>query len=411
MTSIEVVFWVSLSVLAYAYAGYPAIVLALGRFRAHPTRHAPETPTITVVIAAHNEERAIAGKIENCLGLAYPPDRLNLVVVSDGSTDRTATIVGGYATRIPERVTLVSLLHRRGKAHALNVGVARASGEIVLFADARQHFDAQVARALTQNFADSAVGAVSGELMLRSAGRDGQGEGLGLYWRYEKAIRQAESRWGSTMGYTGAVSAVRRSLFDPLAEDTLVDDLVTPLRLIAKGYRVVFEPRARAYDTISALPGREFARKVRTLAGVLQTCLNVRTLVGHLPPWAWWQLVSHKLLRLLVPYLLVVALVASALVPGRGYRAMLLAQVTLYALGVAGLALPGRWRRSRILALPATFLLLNSAAVVAAFRYMIGGRLDLWRAAVAEPAHVTVLAEKAYADLHGADPREREGTR
>jgi cellulose synthase/poly-beta-1,6-N-acetylglucosamine synthase-like glycosyltransferase len=408
---LDIAFWTALGLVGYVYGGYPAIVCLLSRLSPRPIRRGPATPTITIVITAHNEERHIAAKIENCLALAYPADRLNLAVVSDGSTDRTAAVVGNYASRFPGRIALITLPRRRGKATALNVGVARASGDIVLFADARQQFDPEVATALIQNFADPAVGAVSGELILRSPGGNGQGEGLGLYWRYEKEIRKAESGWGSSMGYTGAVSAIRRSLFEPLAEETLLDDLVTPLRVIARQYRVVFEPRARAYDTVSAAPGQEFGRKVRTLAGVLQTCLNVRTLIGPLPARVWWQLLSHKLLRLFVPYLLMIALVVNAFLVGPVYRTTLLVQVLLYALGLAGLLLSGRLGRSWAVALPATFLLLNSAAVVAAFRYAAGSRLDLWRAPAQATTEEPILLGGTYATGGDAKQRAREQMR
>src|SRR5215470_10691788 len=149
-------------------------------------------------------------------------------------------------------------------------------------------------------------------------------QGLGLYWRYEKAVRRAESRVGSTVVYTGAVSAVRRSLFTPLPEDTLVDDLVTPLRVIRQGYRVIFEPEARAVDWVSPVPGHEFARKVRTLAGLAQTMANFHQFVGPLSLWAWWQFISHKALRLIVPYALLCALLSSALLDGTFYQIALI---------------------------------------------------------------------------------------
>jgi biofilm PGA synthesis N-glycosyltransferase PgaC len=207
-----------------------------------------------------------------------------------------------------------------------------------------------------------------------------QSEGLGLYWRYEKAVRRAESRFGSTVVYTGAVSAVRRSLFMPLPEDTLVDDLVTPLRVIKQGYRVVFEPEARAVDWISPVPGHEFARKVRTLAGLTQTMVNFHQFVGQLSPWAWWQFVSHKALRLLVPYALLCALLSSARLEGAFYQIALLAQILVYGLGLIGFLLQepsNKWQR--LISVPRTFLMLNLAAVAGMFQYLAGQRLSLWQ--------------------------------
>lgn len=204
-------------------------------------------------------------------------------------------------------------------------------------------------------------------------------EGLGLYWRYEKAVRRAESRFGSTVVYTGAVSAVRRALFSPLPEETLVDDLVTPLRVLQRGYRVVFEPEARAIDWISSTPGHEFSRKVRTLAGLAQTVANIHRFVGSLSPRVWWQFFSHKVLRLLVPYALLSAFVTSAMLPGAFYRAAFVLQVMLYALGGIGFWLKGRGKWHRLLAMPQTFLMLNIAAVAGVARYVAGQRLALWQ--------------------------------
>ncbi len=385
MMSAALVFWAALLLVAYTYVGYPLLVWALGRLFPRPVRKGALTPTMTVVIAASNEEGRIGDRIENCLGLDYPPERLNVVVVSDGSTDKTAAIVAGYAERYPGRVALVALPERAGKATGLNAGVARATGEILLLGDARQRFDPGVARALARNFDDSAVGAVSGELILLGPGGDEGATGLGAYWRYEKFVRQAESRWRSSMGYTGAVCAVGRGLYTPLPPDTLVDDLVVALRVIARGYRVVFEPEAKAYDAISPSSGREFSRKVRTLAGTLQTGIEARRLVGRLPAGAWWQLLSHKLLRLVVPYLLVMAWVSSALVDEPLYRAAWIVQSVLYGIGMLGLFLPAVAEKSRLAALPSTFLMLNAAAVVGVFSYLSGRRLDLWQPASDRP--------------------------
>ena len=379
------VFWGSVALVAYAYAGYPLLVWALGRLSGRPSRTGPVTPRVTVVIAAHNEAARIGAKLENCLTLDYPPGLLNVIAVSDGSTDRTAAVVRGYAERFPGRVDLIETAERRGKASALNAAAAQATGDLLLLGDVRQRFDPGVARALARNFLDRDVGAVSGELILLGPGQDELHTGLGMYWRYEKFVRQAESRRGSSMGYTGAVSAVRRELFTPLSPDTLVDDLVVALRVIGRGYRVLFEPAARAYDRVSREPGREFARKVRTLAGTLQTGLESRRLVGPLPAGAWWQFFSHKLLRLMVPFLLVAAWVSSALVVDPFYRAAWIAQTAGYGLGVLALLFPALVGRSRLGSLASTFLMLNTAAAVGVFSYLGGRRLELWKAPASGP--------------------------
>jgi cellulose synthase/poly-beta-1,6-N-acetylglucosamine synthase-like glycosyltransferase len=380
MTLAAPVFWGSAALVGYAYVGYPLLAWMLGRFSGRPSSAGASTPSITVVIAAHNEEARIGTKLENCLDLDYPAGLLNVLVVSDGSTDRTAAVVSGYAERFPGRVDLIEVAERRGKASALNAAAAQATGELLLLADVRQRFDRGVALSLARHFHDPKVGAVSGELILLGPGQDELHTGLGMYWRYEKFLRRAESRWGSSMGYTGAVSAVRRGLFTPLSPDTLVDDLVVALRVIARGYRVLFDPAAKAYDTISREPGREFGRKVRTLAGTLQTGLESGRLVGRLSAGIWLQLLSHKLLRLMVPFLLVAAWVSSALADEPFYRAAWMAQTAGYGLGVLALLFPAAVGKSRVGALASTFLMLNTAAAVGVFSYLGGSRLELWQA-------------------------------
>src|SRR5262245_33364873 len=225
MTPLEMTFWVAVGLVIYTYVGYPALAWALARLCPRPVRDGCLTPTITVLIAAHNEETRIGAKIENCLALVYPLEHLDIVIVTDGSTERTPTGVESSCSQLPGRVPSASLPKRAGKATALNAGAAIARGELLLLADARQQFDPRVAQALAHNFADLEVGAASGELVLLSDGEDRQGKGLGAYWRYEKAVRQAESRIGSSIGYTGAVSAVRRSLFSPLRSEEHTSEL------------------------------------------------------------------------------------------------------------------------------------------------------------------------------------------
>ena len=381
---VEIVFWGSALLVGYAYVGYPMLVWCAARLFPRPVRTAPITPLVTVLIAARNEADRIGAKIENCLGLDYPADRLEVVVVSDGSQDRTADVVRGYAARSPQRVRLVELPARRGKAAALNAGAAVATGDVLLLTDTRQRLAPEVARTLVRNLADPSVGAVSGELVLyASEAGSTPVRDVGLYWRYEKMIRKAESQFGSSIGYTGAIAAVRRRLFPTLPEDTLVDDLVVPLTILSRGSRVVFEPAAQASDAIAADRRAEFRRKVRTLAGVLQTFLHMRRFAGPLPGLVWWQFVSHKLLRLAVPFALLACLGASAWLSGPFYRAAFAAQLVVYALGVLGLVVTGRGPLGRVISLPATLLLLNAAAVAGTIRYLSGGRLELWDSGIA----------------------------
>jgi cellulose synthase/poly-beta-1,6-N-acetylglucosamine synthase-like glycosyltransferase len=248
--SIVILFWGSVALLAYVFLGYPLVIAVWSALKPHPWRRQPFEPTISIVIAAHNEAAHIGRKIANLLKLDYPADRLEILVGSDGSTDGTLERLRAASE---QHIRIFVLPERRGKPAVLNMLVPKARGEIVVLADVRQKFDPEVLRALTQPFADPQVGAVTGDLILtRNETRTTVGEGTGAYWRYEKFIRSCESQIDSTIVVTGAIYAIRKTLFEPIPEDTIVDDLLIPLRIARRGYRVVFERQARAYDLAPA---------------------------------------------------------------------------------------------------------------------------------------------------------------
>jgi cellulose synthase/poly-beta-1,6-N-acetylglucosamine synthase-like glycosyltransferase len=339
---------------------------------------------VTVVIAARDEARCIGAKVDDVLNQHYPQDRLDLVVVSDGSSDETVDAAAGR--RCWGRVRVIALPEPGGKASALNVGVAEARGEIVVFADARQRLPADAIGRLVRGFATPDVGAISGELVLLDPERPTQREGLGLYWRYEKHVRRWESQLGTCIGYTGALCAVRRELVFPLPGEAILDDLLVPLQVLGRGYRVVFEPEAQAYDSLSTDRSHEFHRKVRTLVGVLQTFVDFRTMLGRLPLGVWWQCVSHKLLRLAVPYALLVILASSFLLSGWFYRAVTVVQLVAYVCGILGWTVRRGGPFQRILSAAAAALMLNVAAACALWSYLAGRRLELWRHPASENA-------------------------
>jgi poly-beta-1,6-N-acetyl-D-glucosamine synthase len=379
-------FWVSALTIIYVYAGYPLLLAAWAGVRPRPghdglrnaecgmahadpqsnsqsnPQSAPSSPqshpqsairnpeclrfrSISIILAARNEAARLPARIDNLLALDYPADRRQIIVVSDGSTDDTMRVLEPYRS-----VVEVIDAPACGKAAALNAGVARASGEILVFADARQMFAPDAVRALIAPFADASVGGVTGELLLdceasevagrragaerralgdrrraargpgrRNAGRDRRGriastigDGVGIYWRYEKQLRRLESRIGSTLGATGAIYALRRALYRPLPPDTILDDVLTPMRAVLAGYRVVFSEQAFAFDRAAIDADAEQRRKIRTLAGNVQIlALEPRLLVPLVNP-VWLQYMSHKVGRLLVPYALL-GLFASSL--------------------------------------------------------------------------------------------------
>jgi len=376
-TVAEAVFWIALSTLGYTYFGYPLVLRLWSRWASRPVVKAPFTPSVSVVIAAHNEEARIARRIENCLALEYPDDRLEVIVVSDGSTDRTEDIVGRYAGA---RVRLAAMPHRMGKAAALNRGAAEAGGEIIVFTDARQTFEPKAVRELAANFSDPRVGAVTGELVLREGPEEAPRPATGLYWRYETWIRKAESRIDSVVGTSGSIYAIRRRLFVPLPHGTILDDVLIPMRIVLHGYRVVFDEQARAFDTATVRFEQEFRRKVRTLAGNYQVLRLAPELLSPVRNRLLFQYGSHKVTRLLAPFFLIALLGASAVLADGGYGVALGLQMLGYALAWVGWQLRRFDVRVPVMSVLTTFVMLNYAALLGLMLFLKGrcDEPDLW---------------------------------
>ena len=372
----ELIFWLSVALLAYAHVGYPALVAARARLRPRPPRRGGE-PMVSVVIVAHDEATRIGARIQNLLALDYPADRLELVVASDGSSDGTPECARAWE---PDGVTVVAFETRRGKPAVLNDVVPKAGGEIVVMADARQTFDPRAVRELVAPFADAGVGAVSGELILTGGGDATQvGEGVSVYWRYEKFIRRHESLADSTVGATGAIYAIRRALFVPIPPDTILDDVLIPMTIARRGYRVVFEAAARAYDRPAATASQEFRRKVRTIAGTFQLFARGRWLLSPRHNRLWLQTVSHKGLRLLSPLLLAAIAASNVLLLEKPlYRLSLGAQVVFYVVALIGWLMGDARTRIPFMSVPYVFCLLNWATTVAFVRFLTGRQRVTW---------------------------------
>ncbi len=380
MTKMKYVFWIAASLVGYSYLGYPVWLWLRSRWSPRPVRRGVveslSAPAVSAVMVARNEEAVVARKIENLLTLDYPHEQLEVVVVSDGSNDRTPAILAGYAR--DSRVRTLMKPVSQGKAAGLNDAINLATGEVLLFTDARQHIESGALRLLIENFADPDVGAASGELMLGDPTSGETGKGMGLYWRIEKKIRELESASGSVVGATGAIYCARRSLLvtSPLPEGTILDDVLLPMQIVRQGSRVTFDSRARAWDSPDLGEGREFSRKVRTLSGNYQLL--------QLAPWLLssqnairFEFVSHKLSRLVAPFALLALLIASMFLPQPLYRAALWMQLAFYALSLAALAGVKIGPLSRIADPARTFVVLNSAALIA-FINFVTGRKAVW---------------------------------
>lgn len=377
MSPAELVFWTALLLLGYVYAGYPLIALLRASFRPRPRIRAPIEPSVSIVVVAHNEADRIRARIENLIALDYPRDRVEIVIASDGSTDDTVE----SARRFEQAgVTVRPFSRRRGKTAVLNSVVPNLRGDIVLFADARQRFDPGTLRALIENFADPTVGAVSGELVLTAAaGTAAAGHGTAFYWRYEKFIRATEGRSDSTVGATGAVYAIRRALFERIPDDTILDDVLIPLRIVRRNFRVLFEPGARAYDCAFATARQEFVRRARTSAGTFQLFVREPWLFH---PWKnrlWFQTVSHKALRLVLPLLHAALLVATcALSREPMYRWALAAQVTFYAAALVGYRQRQARRRSLLFSVPCAVCLHSWVTIIGFIRFVTNRQQVTW---------------------------------
>jgi len=364
------IFWISAGLIAYTYAGYVCWLRLRMIWRFRPVLRAAYTPSVSIAMVVRNEEQILEAKLRNLLTLDYPA--CQIVVVSDGSTDQTEAILSKYAQ--DSRVQVILNQASMGKASGLNDAVRLAGGEIVVFTDARQKIEAGAVRFLVENFADPEVGCVSGELMLGDMDKGECSEGLGLYWQIEKRVRQLEADSGSVVGATGALYAVRCELLAQVPAGTILDDVYLPMQVARKGKRVVFDARARAWDSPNLGAKREFSRKVRTLYGNYQLL--------QLAPWLLtgdnplrFEFVSHKLMRLATPFALAALLASSLALSGVFYRSVTILQFAFYSLSVLALSRVVKLGiLARVADASATFVLLNGAAVVALVNYLSGRR-------------------------------------
>jgi poly-beta-1,6-N-acetyl-D-glucosamine synthase len=368
-------FWAAALLIFYTYLGYVACLWLQAQLFPWPVLRGEQEPAVSIVMVVRDGERWIEGKLQNLLELDYPAERCQIVVVSDGSTDRTDNILREHAR--DSRVQVLMNQFPRGKAAGLNDAISLATGEVLVLTDVRQKIEPGAIRLLLENLVDPEVGCVSGALMLGHQESGEAGKGMGLYWRIEKKIRELESNSGSVVGATGALYAVRRELLTEVPDGTILDDVFIPMQVVRQGKRVIFDERARAWDLPDLGGGLEFARKVRTLSGNYQLIQLAPWLLSRQDPMLL-RFVSHKLLRLAVPFALAVMLLAALWLHAPLYRVALGLQLVFYALAaVALMRLPKFGLVARIADAAGTFVLLNTAALVA-FANFVTGRKAAW---------------------------------
>jgi poly-beta-1,6-N-acetyl-D-glucosamine synthase len=367
----KLTFWICFALIAYTYLGYALWLWCCALRRRPRPLQSPSSMRVSIVIAARNEAANMPAKIQNLREMTYPRENIEIIIVSDGSMDNTAEILQRHSSEI--RPIVLGQSH--GKACALNEGVKEASGDLIVFLDARQKVDSHAIAHLVACFADPMVGAVSGELLLDSADASKGEDGLGIYWRLEKAVRKLESATGSVIGATGAIYAIRRDCYQELPAGTILDDVLIPMQVARMGKRILFQPLAVARDRLFAAKGKEFSRKVRTLTGNYQLLRLAPWLISPSNPLLF-RFVSHKLMRLVVPLLLLVLFGASGLSHGIFYRIIFWLQILFYAAAAMGHFVPSSAKYKPV-AVANTFVMLNAAAAVAFYNFVVD-RNNVW---------------------------------
>ncbi len=372
-------FWISILVLGYTYLGYPVLIAFLARLRPRRVRVGADSKLsrVSLIIAAYNEEKVIEEKILNSLSVGYPRGLFSIVIVSDGSIDRTNEIVNKFVSN--PVIKFLRYHPRRGKAHALNFGVMSSESEIIVFSDANISYEPDSVRMLIRNFSDPSVGCVCGRVLLEKPKDSIELLGEGAYMKYERFIHQGESRFHTMIGTDGAMYAIRRELFKPLPEDAIVDDFIIAMRVLEKNYRIVYEPEAIGYEEAASSVSQEFKRKVRMIAGGFQS-MNV--LKDVLYPWrdvrTSFQFLSHKLLRWLSPIFMMGLFISNLLLLSSFlYQITLILQVSFYA-SAMGAVFMESLRNKAVFYFPYYFCSLNLAAGIGLKRFILRQQTVNW---------------------------------
>jgi cellulose synthase/poly-beta-1,6-N-acetylglucosamine synthase-like glycosyltransferase len=372
----ELIFWAALFLIVFAYVGYSAAILLLSRLIDNPPKRDAIEPTITLIITAYNEAASIARKLEQTLGLDYPSAKLEIIVASDGSTDGTDEIVRGFADR---GVKLLRVEGRVGKTGAQNAAVRQARGEILVFSDATTTYRESALRMLVRNYADDTVGAVSGRYEYVDPNGTPIGKGSILFWRYENWIKSAQSNILTITGCCGCIYSVRRDRYVPLPND-IISDLCEPLKVIERGHRIVFEKEAVAYEDTTANVAEEFSMRVRVMVRGMRGILFMRRLLNPFKfGFVAFQLISHKVLRWMVPLFLSMLLLSNFFLLGRPlFDAALALQLVFYGIALVGYVGENVGMKLPLSSVPVFFVTVNIASVVALCRILKGQRAVVW---------------------------------
>ncbi len=386
----SVLFWLSVLFVIYTYLGYPLLVFIFSRLKPAAKPQADKLPVVTLLIAAYNEEKVIAQKIENSLSLDYPREKLQILVAADGSSDKTPQIVRQYES---QGVTLSYIPDRNGKMAAITRAMPLARGEVVVFSDANNMYDLQAIRALVAPYAEQKVGATTGAKLIIEDGRQ-LSSAEGFYWKYESWIKKSETRLSTCTSAVGEMLSIRKELFIPPARNIVNDDRYMVFDLIRRGYRIYYTPQARSYETVSKSAGDEIVRRTRITVGAYQTMAMAAKLLPFSRPLVLWQVISHKFFRAFVPFAMFLALFSNlALVfwpvsPGSHafwaiaspFNNIFLAlQGIFYAVAVVGNLFPSRGKLGKILYIPTFLVNSNFAALLGLYSFLTNKKPHLWK--------------------------------
>jgi cellulose synthase/poly-beta-1,6-N-acetylglucosamine synthase-like glycosyltransferase len=373
---IEVIFWLIIFIIFYTYAGYSLFIMGLSLFFNRPVKKKEIYPHVTFLITAYNEEHSIAAKLKNTLHLDYPGEKLEVIVASDGSTDSTDTVVKQFHD---QGVILNRVEGRVGKTETQNQTVAKATGDIIIFSDATTSYKEDAIRKIVRNYADPQVGAVSGRYEYINPTGAAVGLGTVLFWKYENLIKRLQTRIQTITGCCGCIYSVRRDLYEPLPRD-IISDLVEPLKILEKGFRISFEPEAVAYEETTETSKEEFGMRVRVISRGMNGLWYMRSLFN---PFKYgfisFQLFSHKVLRWMIPFMLPLLLMSNFLLVGKlFYNLCFIIQVLFYLGAGAGYLLDRSGKKAKLLALPLYYCVVNAASITAFFRTVTGKKSIVW---------------------------------
>lgn len=375
--TLAILFFFSAVVLVYTYLGYPSSIYIMSKLHGKPFALGDFEPNVSIIMVAYNEELNIGKKIEACLASNYPKDKIEMVLVSDGSTDQTDAIIRGYAD---QNVKLLNVGQQRGKSACLNDGVAAAGADYLVFCDVRQNIDASAIKELMRYFHDKSIGAVSGEMFFKDSSEKGYSEGFDFYWRYEKFIRKSEAKFRSVIGATGALYAIRKNCYKTLPSELILDDVMTPMNVAFNGKKVVYSSEARIYDVPSQDIKKEEKRKRRTISGNYQLINEMPELLSFRKNPLWFEFISHKVLRLLSPFMFALFVLSSLWLSGSGILYLLgfIGSIVLVVFALMGY-IKASFNNNFLVKASLGFMSLNYFAFMGFYDYFTGKSLGKWK--------------------------------